>query len=247
MGRSLRPGYPARSRRPDATRGPRRALSFDSVRRPVVQAFLATRRRRRLAGALRAAALRRFAGGFLAAFLRRFAGAFAWLPAFDASPEPCAWLGLLPTLRRSLALGGCLALRRSLRFDCLLPRLAGALRFAGCLAPWPEPCASLVPSSRRLRRFACRRLPGGLPRRPTLGRLTRRRLLSLVFRARSSLCRRHGHHLSRGMFGGRRSAPGLLVHGGLEGCSRRELHALRRRDLYRLAGARVATRARRAR
>ena len=237
MGRSLRAGYPARSRslltRREGPAGPSRSMRFaDLWFRPSWQPD----------------------------------GDDAWpepsspLPSCDAWPEPSAPLPSCDAWPEpSSPLPSCDAWPEP---SSPLPSCDAwpepSSRLPSCDA-WPEPCAplpscdawpepsSLPPSCDASPGLPCRRLPGGLPRHPTLGRLTGRCLSLRCLPCSTSLCRRHGHHLSRGMFGCRRSAPGLPVHGGLEGGSRRELHALRRRDLYRLAGARVATRARGAR
>ena len=87
---------------------------------------------------------------------------------------------LLPTLGRSLLRGSLLGttLGRSLARHCLLPTLGRSL-LGYCL---------LAPLGRSLAR---RRLPGGLPRHPTLGWLTGRSLLRCLPCCSASFCRRH--------------------------------------------------------
>jgi len=73
-------------------------------------------------------------------------------------------------------------------------------RCAGTAAPRRGPCFGS--GGARAGLAARKRLPGGLPRPPTLGRLTGRCLLLRCLPCSTSLCRRHGHHLSVRMFKG---------------------------------------------
>jgi hypothetical protein len=179
--------------------------------------FLATRRRR-LAGALFAAAffVRRFVAlavpAFFAAALRVRRFAALALPAFFAA-----------ALRR---------LAGALRAAAFFRRLAGAFFATAFLRRLAGAFRAAV--FRVVVFLATRRLAG----------LRAVAFFAVVFRAVVRFFA--GGTVTtflEGCSGCRRGGPGLPVHGGFEGGSRRELHALRRRDLYRLAGARVATRA----
>ena len=141
----------------------------------------------------------------------------------DASPEPSS---PPPSCVRRFA--GAF-LRR-----CLRRRFAGAFFAAAFL--------------RRVRRFAPASVPSSSSRPdawPAYGPSSSSPLSSVLC---VSLPEARSPPFARDCSGCRYGwSPSLLVHGGLEGGSCRELHALRRRDLDRLTGARVATGARGAR
>ena len=244
--RRRRPRRPAGTRRPrphgltartshsgDATKGPLRAPSHVTGVGSG-QPFFATRRRRRLAGAFFAAAfLRRLAGAFFAAaFLRRLAGAFfaaAFLRRLAGAFFAAAFLR-----RLAGAFFAAAFLRRlagAFFAAAFLRRLAGAF-FA---AAFFRRLAGFRAVVFRAAFLAVRRLAGF---RAVV-------FFAVDFRAVRLFA---GGTVTTFLEGcsGVGAALRLPVHGGLEGRSRGELHALRRRDLYRLTRARIATRARRA-
>ena len=171
---------------------------------------------------------RRFAGAFFAAafFVRRFAGAFL-AAAFFVRRFAGAFLAAAFLVRR---------LAGALRATAFFRRLAGAFLATAFLRRLAGAFRAAV--FRVVVFLATRRLAG----------LRAVAFFAVVFRAVVRFFA--GGTVTtflEGCSGCRRGGPGLPVHGGFEGGSRRELHALRRRDLYRLAGARVATRPRGAR